>query len=238
VSYRYKSSENYALRDITLEIEAGSQTAFIGASGSGKSTLADLILGLAKPTSGAILIDGLSPDEWSKSNGPPFGYVPQNPGMISGTIAENITLGLDKSEIDQTRLAKAILDSNLSSVIENLPEGLDTHIGPRKDALSGGQLQRIGLARALYSQPKLLVLDEATSALDANSENEITSALDGMRGRVTVLIIAHRLNTIQRSDVVHLLDQGKIADSGTFSNLLKKNSTVRELAKLMAIETT
>ena len=119
----------------------------------------------------------------------------------------------------------------------SLPNGVNTHIGKRKDELSGGQLQRIGLARALYTQPKLLIMDEATSALDAESENEINKALDDMRGRVTVVLIAHRLNTVQRSDVVFLMEEGKITASGTFPELLRTNSTVQKLTELMSIET-
>jgi ATP-binding cassette subfamily C protein len=124
----------------------------------------------------------------------------------------------------------------LDGLIASLPQGVDTDIGKRKDELSGGQIQRIGLARALYTQPKLLVMDEATSALDAESENEINKALDEMRGRVTVVLIAHRLNTIQRSDVVFLIDNGKIVDQGSFSSLHERSEKVRNLAKLMKID--
>jgi ATP-binding cassette subfamily C protein len=124
----------------------------------------------------------------------------------------------------------------LTVLVESLPEGIETNIGKHKDALSGGQLQRIGLARALYSQPSLLIMDEATSALDAESENEINKALTRMRGKVTVILIAHRLNTVQRSDVVFLMQKGSVTASGTFPELLKNNPTVRKLAALMAIE--
>jgi ATP-binding cassette subfamily C protein len=120
--------------------------------------------------------------------------------------------------------------------LAELPEGLNTNLGKRKDELSGGQLQRIGLARALYAQPGLLIMDEATSALDAESENEINKALDEMRGKVTVVLIAHRLNTVQRSDVVFLVEKGQITASGTFPELLESNKTVQNLAKLMSID--
>jgi ATP-binding cassette subfamily C protein len=156
--------------------------------------------------------------------------------MISGTIYQNIVLGLEPHLVDRERLSQAIDDAHLTGFIGSLPDGLDTDIGKRKDELSGGQLQRIGLARALYSQPKLLVMDEATSALDAESENEINRALDNMRGKVTVILIAHRLNTIQKSDKVFLLEQGKISASGVFAELLRTNKTVEKMAKLMAIE--
>ena len=156
--------------------------------------------------------------------------------MISGTIAENIALGVPSQEVDNARLQKAISDSHLFDVIESLPDGLNTDLGRRRDELSGGQLQRIGLARALYTQPSLLVMDEATSALDADSENEINKALDEMRGKVTVILIAHRLNTVQRSDVVFLVEDGRITASGTFPELLRTNKTLQNLADLMSID--
>jgi ABC-type multidrug transport system fused ATPase/permease subunit len=156
--------------------------------------------------------------------------------MVSGSIVENIALGVDKENADPVRLQKAIEDSHLSELIGSLPEGINTDLGKRKDELSGGQLQRIGLARALYTQPSLLVMDEATSALDADSENEINKALDEMRGKVTVILIAHRLNTVQRSDVVFLVEEGSVTASGTFPELLRTNKTVQNLADLMSIQ--
>jgi len=157
--------------------------------------------------------------------------------MISGSIAENIALGVSANEIDQVKLQRAIEAAHLNQVIAALPEGINSDLGKRKDELSGGQLQRIGLARALYSEPKLLIMDEATSALDANSEHEINKVLDEMRGKVTVILIAHRLNTIQRSDVVYLLENGRITAAGSFAELQRSNQTVKNLAELMAIDT-
>jgi ATP-binding cassette subfamily C protein len=236
ISFEYGNSDSEVLRDISFEIAKGSQVAFIGISGAGKSTIADMILGLLDPKAGEVLIDGLNPKHLVDTEPGIFGYVPQRPGMISGTISENIALGRQPTEIDEVRLLKAVQDANLVSVIEELPQGLNTRIGNQKDELSGGQLQRIGLARALYSEPKLLIMDEATSALDAESENEINKALDAMRGKVTVILIAHRLNTIQRSDEVFLVENGKITARGEFASLLKTNKTVKNLADLMAIK--
>jgi ATP-binding cassette subfamily C protein len=156
--------------------------------------------------------------------------------MISGTIAENIALGCEEHDIDGERLSSAIRESNLVSLVETLPLGVNSDIGNRKDELSGGQIQRIGLARALYHRPRLLVLDEATSALDAESENEINRALDGLRGQVTVIMIAHRLNTIQRSDAVFLVHEGEVTGGGPFSELIQSNKTVKRLAELMEID--
>jgi ATP-binding cassette, subfamily B, bacterial PglK len=236
VSFDYPDSETPTLIGVEMKIQAGQQVALIGPSGAGKSTLADLILGLLKPTSGDLLIDGQDPDEVIAKNPGRLGYVPQRPGMISGTVAENIALGVPVGQVDQSRLGDAIDAAHLKKVLGQLPEGVDTNLGKRKDELSGGQLQRIGLARALYSKPGLLVMDEATSALDADSENEINKALDEMRGKVTVVLIAHRLNTVQRSDVVFLVEGGRITASGTFPELLRSNSTVQNLAKLMSID--
>jgi ABC-type multidrug transport system fused ATPase/permease subunit len=236
LDFTYQGSQSKTLRRISLEIEAGSQAAFIGVSGAGKSTLADLILGLLRPSSGEILVDGFDPFQLIESQPGLLGYVPQKPGLVSGTIAQNIALGLEKSEIDMNLLFRAVSDSHLSELVSALPDGLETNIGKRKDELSGGQIQRIGLARALYSQPKLIVMDEATSALDAESESQINKALDEMRGKVTVILIAHRLNTVQRSDRVFLVENGSISDSGSFQWLVQNNAVVKNLAALMAIE--
>jgi ABC-type multidrug transport system fused ATPase/permease subunit len=236
VDFSYQVGDTPTLSNISLEIPAGSQAAFIGLSGAGKSTLADLILGLLSPSKGEVLIENVSASTLIESQPGLLGYVPQKPGMVTGTIAQNIALGMDVADIDEARLEKAAGDSHLADLLNSLPDGMNTDLGKRKDELSGGQLQRIGLARALYTQPKLLVMDEATSALDAESESEINKALDEMRGKVTVILIAHRLNTIQRSDIVFLVESGQITDSGTFSELLKRNGTVQNLAELMAIE--
>jgi ATP-binding cassette subfamily C protein len=236
LSFGYTGSASEIITDVSLEIKSGSQAALIGTSGAGKSTLADLMLGLLEPTKGSVLVDGVNPSVLISSRPGLMAYVPQKPGMISGTIAQNIALGFDSSEIDMTKLTKAVADAHLSQYVNSLPDGLDTDIGKRKDELSGGQLQRIGLARALYTEPKLLIMDEATSALDAESEHEINIALDVMRGKVTVVLIAHRLNTIQRSDLVFLVDEGKIAAQGTFKQLMNSNLKVKNLARLMEIQ--
>lgn len=236
VSFRYQGSEQNTLEDISIEIPSGAQAAFIGLSGAGKSTLADLVLGLLTPTNGKVVLGEQDASQLIRNQPGIFGYVPQKPGMVSGTIAENIALGIDSKNVDKELLDKAISLAHLKDLVESLPNGVDTNLGKRKDELSGGQLQRIGLARALYAQPKLLIMDEATSALDAESEDEINKALDEMRGQVTVILIAHRLNTVQRSDIVFLMEEGKVTASGTFPELLKTNEKVQSLARLMAIE--
>ena len=235
VGYLYPSAKEKTLSDLTLKVEPGQQIALIGPSGSGKSTIADLITGLLEPSEGDVLIDGRPPKSTTSEVPGRIGYVPQKPGIVAGTIMENIALGVPESQVNFELLNQAVSDAHLSEVIKQLPDGINTDLGKRRDELSGGQLQRIGLARALYSQPGLLVMDEATSALDAESENEINKALDEMRGKVTVVLIAHRLNTIQRSEQVFLISEGKIVAAGEFTELLKSNPTVQNLAKLMSV---
>ncbi len=237
VTYRYPDAQTSAVSDLVFEVTPGQQIALIGPSGSGKSTIADLLLGLLVPSGGRVLIDGEKPELISERHPGILGYVPQSPGMVRGSIATNIALGVATEDIDQVRLTEAVIKAHLTDLVESLPQGLDTDIGKRRNELSGGQIQRIGLARALYTRPKLLVLDEATSALDAKSEDIINSALDQMRGEVTVVLIAHRLNTVQRSDVVFLIEEGRVSASGTFQQLVSGNKTVEDLAQLMSVKT-
>jgi ATP-binding cassette subfamily C protein len=156
--------------------------------------------------------------------------------MVSGTIAENVALGESPIEINRESVMAALDAANLTEIISNLPEGIDTPLGKLQDGLSGGQMQRIGLARALYIQPSLLVMDEATSALDAQSEGEIRKALDAMKGKVTLVIIAHRLNTIQHVDEVFYLEQGQVKDSGKFQELVSRNPSIARTVSLMKVE--
>jgi ATP-binding cassette subfamily C protein len=235
VCFSYHQGKKLALSNISMLIPSGHQVAIIGKSGSGKSTLADLILGISKPSSGDILIDGMTP-QTVLAKYPGFAaYIPQTPGLVSGSLAENIALGVPADLIDKQRLDEAVRGSDLSALISELPDGAFTDIGKRKDELSGGQIQRIGMARALYTQPKLLLMDEATSALDAESEDAINRFIDRLRGKTTVIMIAHRLHTIQRADSVYLLTEGTIEASGKFTDLVKTNETLGNLAKLVSI---
>lgn len=223
------------LKNLSFTVHPGEQVAIIGPSGSGKSTVADLILGLLTPMSGAATIDNTEPSKFVKTHPGLVAYVPQEPAMVKGTILENIALGCDENSLDIDRVRRAVNAAHLEKVIVELPDGLDTDIGKRKDQLSGGQLQRIGLARALYSEPRLLILDEATSALDASSEDAIKTTLDELRGSVTVILIAHRLHTVQHADRVFLLEGGVLADTGTFKEVLARNQTVKSMAELMKL---
>jgi len=234
VSYSYPDATNSVLREISFEIESGSQVALMGPSGAGKSTIADLICRVLSPTSGSIQVTGSSGIDISSRS---VSYVPQRPGLVSGTILDNIALGENRSDMSRERALEALNLAHLSELIEALPEGLDTELGKLQDGLSGGQIQRLGLARALYTRPGLLVMDEATSALDAVSEAEIQVALNAMRDKVTVVLIAHRLNTIQHADKVLLVEDGQIRDSGKFRDLLARNPSVEKVVALMKVET-
>jgi ATP-binding cassette subfamily C protein len=231
VSFKYPHTENFAVNDVTFEIKAGELIAIIGPSGSGKSTLADLIVGLTQPTMGSI-----ERDEYSLAHAR-YSYVPQSPGIISGTIRENITLNFDPKEVDILLLEKSIKLAHLSELIESLPDGVESNLGAQSNALSGGQMQRIGLARAIYGQPRLLVLDEATSALDAETESVISENLNELRSKCTTVVIAHRLTTVQEADRVFVLDAGKIVATGKFSELAKSNSIVARYIELSELNT-
>jgi ATP-binding cassette subfamily C protein len=235
VKFRYAESASFALDDFSLTIEPGQQVAFIGTSGAGKSTIADLMCGVLTPTNGEVkrftsTRAELAPEEASIS------YVPQKPGLVSGSLANNVALGVDSNDVDEAQVIEALKSANLLEVVAQLENGIHSQLGNYQDSLSGGQIQRLGLARALYSRPGLLVMDEATSALDAESESEIARALDQMRGKVTVVLIAHRLNTVQHADKVFLIDAGTVVDSGTFQELVSRNPSVDRLVQLMNVD--
>jgi ATP-binding cassette subfamily C protein len=236
VGFSFEDSSQPALQAINLSVSAGAQAALMGRSGAGKSTLADIICAVLEPSSGKVLIDGVNPFSRNPSL-PSISYVPQKPGLVSGTISENVALGVSSGEVSVEQVRSALSSANLLDVIESLPGGINAPLGKMLDGLSGGQVQRLGLARALYSNPGLLVMDEATSALDAESEAEIQKALDGLRGKVTVVLIAHRVNTIQNADVVFLLEEGKLIDQGTFQELLIRNPSVERVVELMKVRT-
>jgi ABC-type multidrug transport system fused ATPase/permease subunit len=235
VSFAYPGFVPFALDEISLEIFAGQQVAFIGPSGAGKSTIADLMCGVLAPSQGSVTLSTVDDQSVVSSLGS-VSYVPQKPGLVSGSVAQNIALGREEQQVDDVQIWKALESAHLTEVISELPDGIHTDLGNYQDGLSGGQIQRLGLARALYSKPGLLVMDEATSALDAESEAEIAKALEQMRGKVTVVLIAHRLNTVQHADKAFLIDKGKLVDQGTFQELVKRNASVEKLVALMKID--
>ena len=233
VSFSYPEADQPAIRNVSFEIQAGAQVALMGPSGAGKSTIADLLCAVLTPTRGSIVRAELVAQSSGQSN---VSYVPQRPGLVSGTILDNIALAESDVKVNREQALQALKLANLTDLISGLPDGLDTPLGKLQDGLSGGQMQRLGLARALYTRPGLLVMDEATSALDADSESKIQVALDEMRGKVTVVLIAHRLNTIQHADKVFLIEEGSVRDSGTFRELIARNPSVERVVDLMRVE--
>jgi ATP-binding cassette subfamily C protein len=221
---------------VSLTVREGGYIALVGPSGSGKSTLVDLILGLFQPDSGAVLIDGVPPQRFFRENPGSVGYVPQRPGIVSGTLAENVALGVSLNEIDEARVWEAIHAAELSDFVESLPHGVHSDLGPHSDSLSGGQKQRLGLARALYSRPRLLVLDEATSALDAQTESSVTESLMTLRGEVTIVVVAHRLSTVQNVDEAFVLVEGTVLAHGPFSALRKEVPLIQNYVELMSFD--
>lgn len=235
-SYTDRGESSPALDDISFRVEAGQTVAFIGPSGAGKSTLIDLILGLHEPSSGEIMCQGLPPKKFRSVSPGAIGYVPQKPGLVSGSVRENVALGLMREEVDEEALTLALEQAEILDFVNSLPEGPNSTLGNHVDSLSGGQIQRIGLARALYSKPRLLVLDEATSALDAEVEASITSSLKNLNRETTILVVAHRLSTIQDADMVLAMENGKLIATGSFMELRKSSDLVQKYVSLMSFK--
>ena len=235
LSFNYGKSNHFQIRDLNLEIQSGSHVAIVGPSGSGKSTLIDLILGSLEPTTGEILISGKTPKECFKKWPGSTAYVPQKIAISNVTLRENICLGYPTHHFDESFLFEVIQKTGLSNFVTNQPEGLDFVAGEHGSKLSGGLRQRLGIARALITKPKLIVLDEATSSLDSITEFEITEAISLLRGDATVITIAHRLSTVRESDVVIYLEDGSIIASGTFEEVRKRVPNFEKQAQLMGI---
>jgi ABC-type multidrug transport system fused ATPase/permease subunit len=224
--YKFPDSESDLLQDISIDIKAGEVVAFVGQSGSGKTTLVDLILNLYSPSRGRIVLkDGSNVITPGKING--IAYVPQHPLILKGSIVENIAFGTDRDEVNLDALHYAITYANLDGLIKKLPNGVDTELSNLGGILSGGEKQRIALARALYFKPKFLVIDEGTSALDYTSEKLITDSLMSLEGDVTIIIVAHRITTIKNIDKIYFLGGNRIIGSGNYNSLQK---TVPEFA--------
>ncbi|RRR98247.1 ABC transporter ATP-binding protein [Glycomyces terrestris] len=219
VSHRYPGAEAQAVQDVSLDIAAGTTTAFVGSSGSGKSTLLNLVLGFVRPTSGRILLDGVDMQELDLRTARRFAsVVPQESVLFEGTIRENVGYGMP--EAGEDRIVAALKDANAWEFVTHLPDGLDTVVGERGARLSGGQRQRLAIARALVRDPRILLLDEATSALDPEAEELVKEALGRlMRGRTT-LVVAHRLSTIRQADRIVVLERGRIVEQGSHPDLL------------------
>ncbi len=233
LNFAYPNSVENTISNVSINIPKGSSVAFVGPSGAGKTTLIDLLLGLLEPKSGSVTISNLAPISAIKNWPGAISYVPQDVMIVNGSIRDNVTLGFPNEIHRETEITRALKIAQLWDFVEALPQGLDTYVGERGSKMSGGQRQRLGIARALFTNPKLLVLDEATSSLDGMTEQGISNAVAALSGEVTVVIIAHRLTTVRNVDQVVYLDKGKILSTGTFEVVRKQVPDFNAQAKLI-----
>lgn len=236
VTFWHPGADRPAVKNVSFVIPPGGYVALVGPSGAGKTTLADLILGLNSPDLGRVQVGERSALETRRRRPGLMAYVPQRPGLVSGTLVDNIALGEDESNVDFARIRDALQKARLEDFVAGLPDGVRTPLGKNLDNLSGGQIQRLGLARALYTQPKLIVLDEATSALDAEAEASISDSIRNIGADTTVIVIAHRLSTVQRADQVHVIEDGNLIASGTFKELRKSVPMIQDYVRLMSFD--
>jgi ABC-type multidrug transport system fused ATPase/permease subunit len=231
VRFRYTVDGPWVLDDLNLVIPKGSRVGFVGSTGSGKSTTLDLLMGLLIPTEGEFLVDGQVVSDnrmraWQRS----IAHVPQSIYLADTTLAENIAFGVPPEAIDLDRVREAARQAQIADFIENRPDGYQACVGEQGIRLSGGQRQRIGIARALYKQASVLVFDEATSALDNATEQSVMDAIEGLSGDLTILLIAHRLSTVQRCDTIVELEHGRLVAKGTYDHLLECSPSFRRMA--------
>ena len=213
ISFHYPDSDKYIFKDAHMAVPKGKSVGIIGASGAGKSTIVDVLLGLLHAQEGEITCDGVNIFKNYESWLAQVGYIPQAIYLIDESIRDNIAFGIDADKIDDKRIWEVLEEAQLKEFIEELPEGLDTTIGDRGVRLSGGQRQRIGIARALYNDPEILVFDEATSALDNDTEAAVMEAVNSFHGKKTMIIIAHRLNTIEKCDIIYKVENTKLVET-------------------------
>jgi ABC-type multidrug transport system fused ATPase/permease subunit len=231
----YPTKSNPAVSDVSLKIPQGKSVALVGTSGAGKTTIIDVILGVLIPDQGFVTISGVPPlDAFSKWPGA-VSYVPQDIVISNGTVRENVALGFPIQAATDELVLDALRVAHLDEFVAGLPNGLDTPVGERGAKISGGQRQRLGIARAMFTKPKLLVLDEATSSLDGETEASISEAIYSLRGSTTVVFIAHRLSTVRNADIVIYLSEGKIVSSGTFDEVRNTVPDFDRQAKSMGL---
>ena len=235
VSLTYPHKNSRAISEISLSIPAGASIAFVGPSGAGKTTIIDVLLGVLNPDEGSVLISGLPPllavSKWPGA----VSYVPQDVVIAAGTIRENVSLGYPSESVTDELVHSALRVAHLDQFVASLPLGIDTQVGERGAKISGGQRQRLGIARAMFTRPQLLVLDEATSSLDGETEASISQAINSLRGSTTVVMIAHRLSTVRNADIVVYLSEGKVVSMGSFDEVRQSVPDFDRQALLMGL---
>lgn len=220
VSYLYPATTTAAINELDIILRPGEALGVVGRSGAGKTTLADLLLGLLQPTSGQITMSGQSIALLGRRWRNVLAYIPQDVYLIDSSLRSNIAFGMSDEEIDESRLREACAIAQLDQLLSELPEGIETRLGERGVRLSGGQRQRVAIARALYHKRQLIVMDEATAALDYDTEREVISNIQGLQGRCTLLIIAHRLSTLEACNRVIKLERGRLTESGSYAQVV------------------
>ena len=232
IGFSYAGKKTAAVNGVNMRIPVNSVIGLVGSSGSGKSTLIDILLGLLTPQQGCLYVDGTRiTDKNKRAWQDLLGFVPQSIFLSEGSIAENVAFGIPISDIRTDQVYRALILANLMELVEQLPEGIDTKVGERGVKLSGGQRQRIGIARALYHEAAVLVFDEATSALDGITEKIVMDAIHEFSGKKTIIMIAHRLKTVEQCDRIYFMEQGKIIDYGTYQELVVRNLKFKEMAR-------
>lgn len=227
--FRYEGSSEATLQNVNLSVRQGSTVALVGATGSGKSSMLNLILGFLRPQQGSILVDGRDIQENLPAWQQQIGLVPQQIFLLDASIRENVAFGVPRAQVDEAALQRALQTAQLQEFVASLPEGLDTCVGEGGIRLSGGQRQRIGIARALYRNPPLLVFDEATAALDSLTEEAMSAAMQELRGKHTLIIVAHRLSTVKNADCLFYFEQGRLLAQGDFNELCDKSPRFKEM---------
>ncbi|MDH5216888.1 MAG: ABC transporter ATP-binding protein/permease, partial [Gammaproteobacteria bacterium] len=222
--FSYPSAKDDAINDVSLKLKKGEAIAFIGPSGSGKTTLVDILLGLLEPQSGSVEVNGHPLSDNHRRLLDHVAYLPQHVFLIDDTLRANIAIGMDEEEVDDNLIHRAVCQAQLEDLVKRLPNGIDTVIGDHGLRLSGGQRQRVALARAFYHHKDVIIMDEATSALDSETEREIVNEINLLKGKTTLIVIAHRLTTIQECDHIYRLEGGRITHEGTFDEVTKRTN--------------
>jgi ATP-binding cassette, subfamily B, bacterial PglK len=236
VSYRYPGSSGKALSEIDLQIEENSFVAIVGRSGAGKSSLVEILLGLIRPETGEIELFGKPPQEFISRRIGSVAYVPQVSKITKGSIRENILMGVSSTDVPDEKVKQVLRNVGLEELVTDSEQGIETLVGENGSTISVGQAQRLGIARALCTDPKILILDEATSALDAQTEDAISKELYKLKGKLTLIVVAHRLSTVKNADIILYVEQGRIIASGTFVELCDRVPDFEEQVRLLSLK--